>query len=247
MTEQAIAVILAGGGANDPLAQHAGVPTKAHLPLDGKPMVGYVIAALRASRYVGPLVYVGEPPPELAAQLNSCVPAGQRFVDSLQAGCEAALALAVPGQRLLLVTGDLPWLTAEAVDHLLTQAPTAALVYTIVAKATAEAQFPGQARTYARLRDGVYTGGNAVLATSEAIPLLLPLIERAFLARKRPLALAGLVGWGTLLRVALRLASLSELETRVSRLLGASARAFVTPYACIGADLDRPSQLGSWG
>jgi len=243
---EAIAVVLAGGGANDPLARHAGVPTKAHVPLNGQPMVSYVTAALRTSRYVGPLVYVGEPPPELAAQISRCVPAAERFVESLQAGCEAALALAAPDQRLLLVTGDLPWLTAEAVDHLLTHAPQAALVYTIVAKATAEAQFPGQARTYARLRDGVFTGGNAVVAAPEGIPLLLPLIERVYLARKRPLALARLAGWGTLLRFALRLASLADLELRVSRLLGAPVRAFVTPHACIGADLDRPSHLSGW-
>ena len=244
--EQAVAVNLAGGGSADPLARHAGVPTKAHVPLNGQPMVGYVIAALRASRYVGPLVYVGEPPAELAAQLSSCVPAGQRFVESLQVGCEAALALTAPGQRLLLISGDLPWLTAEAIDHLLTDAPRVALVYSIVTKAAAQAQFPGQARTYARLRDGVFTGGNAVVVTPEVVPLLLPLIERVFLARKRPLALARLAGWGTLLRVALRLASLAELELRVSQLLGAPARAFVTPHACLGADLDRPSQLSSW-
>lgn len=241
-----MAVILAGGGAGDPLALHAGVAAKAHVPLGGRPMVSYVIAALRASRFIGPIVYVGEPPSEVAAQLTRAVPAGQQFVESLRAGCEAALTLAEPGQRLLLITADLPWLTADAIDHLLAHAPQAALVYTIIAKATAEAQFPAQPRTFVRLRGGVYTGGNAVVVTPDVIPRLLPLMERVYQARKRPLVLAGLVGWGTLLKVALRRATLSELEARVSRLLGASARAFETPHASIGADLDRPSQLASY-
>lgn len=235
------AVVLAGGEASDPLAAAAGVASKALAPLAGRPLAAYVLAALAATPSVQRVLYVG-PTEGLPLEPEHHLAPGTSFTASLTRGCEAALA-ATPEARLLVLTADLPWLRAEGLERFIREAPEADLVYPSISREDAEAQFPGQRRTYARLREGVFTGGNAVLLMPGVVPRVLQLAERAYRARKNPLALAGIIGPGVLFNLLLGRASISELETRVGRLLGGSVRAFISADASLGADVDTLEQL----
>jgi len=246
-----IAIVLAGGGPGDRLAREVGAPSKALVPLGNRPLGEYVLAALRASGVVDRVVLVGDTNGHFAGLYDVNVPAGLRLVDSLALGLGAALAQPDAGDRVLVVTADVPWLTGAAVARFLRAASDltgpdgrpAQLVYPIVSEADALAAFPDQSRTYARLADGRFTGGNLVLVRRSAVPALLALIDRVFLNRKNPLALARTVGFGTLVRFVLGRARVSGLEQRVSALLGAGARALPTSDACVAADVDKPAHL----
>jgi hypothetical protein len=63
--------------------------------------------------------------------------------------------------------------------------------------------------------------------------------------RKRPLALARLIGLDILLKLLLGRLSLHELEARARRILGVEARALVTPYPEVGVDVDQEEDLVS--
>ncbi len=236
------AVVLAGGDADDPLAAAFGVPAKALTPIAGKPMASYVLKVLGASPQVERVVYVG-PAESLPVRPETVVAAGERFSESVERGLEAARNLE-PEAPLLLLSADIPWLRPEGLERFLMSAPEADLVYPAIPRTVAERQFPGQRRTYAKLREGEFTGGNLVLLRPRLAPRLLELLERAYQARKNPLALAGMVGADMLFKLLLGRATLPELEARVGRLLGASARAFVSDDASLGADVDRPEHLG---
>jgi len=147
--------------------------------------------------------------------------------------------------RVLVATGDIPHLTEEAVRFVLDKAPEAALVYPIVPKEAVEARFPRTKRTYARLREGTFTGGNLLLLDKSLFRKALPLARRVVALRKRPLALARLVGWDVLLKLLLGRLSLAEVEARAQRILGVEARALVTPYPEVGVDVDREEDLVS--
>ncbi|MDQ3457941.1 MAG: nucleotidyltransferase family protein [Deinococcota bacterium] len=235
------AVVLAARNEGDELEQ--GVAAKALLTLGGKPMAGYVLDALRASRHIGGVVYVGPTTPALAALADEVVPGGERVSESTRQGLEAALARFPGAERLLVTTGDLPWLEAAAVDDLLENAPEAALVYPVVARRVSEARFPQAKRTYARLEEGEFTGGNFFLLKPGAVPTLVPLVERFYRMRKNPVAAASVVGLGTLLKFALGRLSLEDAEARVSALAGVPVRTYQTPFASIGADVDKASHL----
>lgn len=241
------AVVLAGGGDGDPIAQGAGVASKSLAPLEGAPMGAYVASALRSSGVVDRIVYVGPCDARIEALVDQVVPSGHRMVDSLALGFGAALAGAGLDQRILLVTGDVPWWRAEGVRAFVEDAPDAELVYPVVRAETALATFPQQRRTFVRLRDGRFTGGNAALMTRAAALALLPVIDKVFQARKAPWRLAAVVGvdvvWGLLTgRV-----TLERLERRISHVLGVSGRVFVSPDAAIAADVDKPAQLALSG
>lgn len=235
--------MLGGGDAADPLARAAGVPAKALVPLAGRPLASYVLRALEGSGRVDRCVYVGPGGEGLEPRPDAVLPAGERLVDSLALGLGAALAR--PAEWLLLASADLPWLEPGEVARLLDGAPAADLVYPVVAEATARAAFPGQARTFVRLREGRFTGGNLFLLRPAAAPRLLAFADRAYRARKNPLALAALAGPGVLAGLLSGRASLEWLERRVGARLGLEARVLVSQDAGLAADVDAPAQLAT--
>jgi molybdopterin-guanine dinucleotide biosynthesis protein A len=239
-----VAVVLAGGGANDPLARAAGVPAKALVPVGGRLLAEYVISALRGSELVDAVVYVGPAGDGIQELVDHVVPAGNRFVDSMALGFGAALAVRQDA-RVLVTTADLPWLDGASLDRFIraSNLSGAQLAYPIVPASAALAAFPEQKRTFVKLRDGRFTGGNQMLLDAAVIPAFLELIDRVFSARKNPLALSSLLGLDVLLSLLLGRASLRQLEQRVSARLGATVTAVISQDACLAADIDRPEQL----
>ncbi|MEX2540397.1 MAG: NTP transferase domain-containing protein [Trueperaceae bacterium] len=237
------AVVLAGGDQGDRLASAAGVATKALVPIEGRPMAWYVLRALEASRSVSETIFVGPGSDGLGGGRLRAVPAGQRFAQSLALGLGAALAV-TPDTPMLVTTADVPWLSPEAVDRFVTAAGEAELAYPIVPERAALADFPTHRRTFVRLKQGRFTGGNLMLLKPQLVGPLLELIDRLYLSRKNPVALAGLMGPGTLLALMFGRADLNRLERLASERLGGSVRAVVTDDACLAADVDRGDQLG---
>lgn len=240
-----IAVVLGGSDRADPLAQEAGVAAKALVPLNGKPMASYVLEALRGSASVSECIYVGRTTPDLHALVTQVLASGDNLAESFTTGLNAA-ATRQP-ERVLAVSADLPWLTAESVDAFtggaIKAAPEAAVVYPIIPKEVAERQFPGQKRTYAHLKEGAFTGGNAMLLEPRILPTLLPFVNRAYEGRKNPLSLAGLVGVRFALQLILGRLRVTSLERRISEILTMPARAFQSQDAALGADVDKPEHV----
>lgn len=223
-------VILAGGRCPEDLHRHAGVEWRALLPFGHRTALDVVREALRAW---GEPIVVG---PSILGP--GTVPGGASFVESFRAGLER-----VQAPRFLLCTSDLPFLREEAVRDFVTRASDAAIAYPIVEVGLTERAFPGMKRTSARLREGRFTGGNVALFETDAARRILPLLEEAYALRKRPLALARRLGWGTLARVLVGQAvpavlPLASLERAARRLLGVDVRAVRTPYPELGADVD---------
>src|SRR5262249_14191051 len=122
-------------------------------------------------------------------------------------------------------------------------AADAALDYAIVSRAACEARFPRMHRTYVRLADGEFTGGNLFFIQRAIWPAVQRVLAAAYRARKKPWLLARLPGPRILWRLFCRTVTIAEAEARISKLLGCRCRAIITPYAEIGADVDDPGDL----
>ncbi|WP_243089926.1 NTP transferase domain-containing protein [Thermus neutrinimicus] len=228
------AIVLGGG--EEAWASKYGVRSKALVPYRGRPMAEWVLSALEEAGLS--VVYVGENP-GLSPSPRLTLPDGGSLLGNLEA------ALAHVEGRVLVATADIPHLTPVAVRYVLEKAPEAALVYPIVPKEAVEARFPHTRRTYARLREGVFTGGNLLLLDKGLFHQALPLAKRVVALRKRPWALARLIGLDILFKLLLGRLSLLELEERARRILGVEARALITPYPEVGVDVDREEELVS--
>lgn len=248
--EKVNAVVLAGGGSIRDASGAVEGPNKAALEIGSLRMVEYVVDALRRSPGIAGIVLVG--PDSLRESFKGdeeilFAEPGSSPLGSFAAGVAVLDGLPEGGgtEWILACTGDIPFLTPEAVADFLERCRKrdADLYYPIIPRDAAEKKFPGVRRTYVRLRDGVFTGGNLFLARRGIIDPCLPRAEEFIRLRKKPLALAGLVGFGILLKYLCGTLRVEDAERRVSAMFGIRGAAVVTPYSEIGVDVDKYSDL----
>ena len=239
-----LGIVLAGRPNRGALrAAAADVAWEALIPLAGRPMASYVIAALAGTKDVERVVVAG--PPELGGPAVDVAAPGQRVTDSLRRAMERAREGGLSPDEVVIATGDAPLLTAATVAALIDHCRRRSLAfgYPIVARAVCEARFPGVRRTYVRIREGAFTGGNCFYLRAEAVDRVLELLDEVHAHRKHPLRLARMFGWGVVLGVLTGTAGLRRVEAVATRMLGCPAGAWVCPDPGIGVDVDTPGDL----
>lgn len=235
------AVILAGGTSYG-LGQDGSLP-KSLLPFNGRLMIDYILDALNACPEIGKKVLVGsrEVEEKRGKAVDCFLEGGENVFDNLLLG----LRTLPKSSRVLIVTSDIPFLSQEALADFLSRCGErkADFYYPVIRKEDNERKYPGNKRTFVKVREGTFTGGNIFLVNPTAVTGNTKLIQRIISLRKKPLMLAGVLGWGFLFKFLLGLLTVKELEDRVSSLFGIQAVSIITPYAEIGVDIDKPSDL----
>lgn len=157
----------------------------------------------------------------------------------------ACVATATQGDAVLVSGGDMPLLSSEAVAALVAagRRDDVDLVYPIVDRTNVEQRFAGSRRTYLRLRDGLFTGGNVFWLRRDWLLGQGDLLRELFEQRKNVLAMARRFGLLFFLRVLTGWASLRYLERHLGRVVGGKLYAAVLPYPEIAVDLDKAADL----
>ncbi len=221
------AVITAGGRLGPAQAQAYGTDIKALVEVNGRTLLAKVIDALRGVPAVGAITVIGP------RAVEQCGAAFDGWVDESPTGegnVMSALRAAAAGPTLFCAS-DLPFVSAAAIEGLLSLAPAdAAVAYPIFTREEFSNAFPGARSSFFRLADGKWTGGSVLVVDAAVLLRSEKYIRAAFGARKNPAALAPMLGPGLLLRYALGRARVSEIVARAAQLLGAAV------YSIRGAD-----------
>ena len=240
------AIILAGG--ETPPELRATVPDcpleRALLPIGGKPMLSWVYEAMRGAQGIERiLVACG---PETTAQLNEIAPNAEALPDAGTMMKNAVAATrAIDGQQAIICTGDVPLVTSSEFEELMAGARDRKLegVYSVAPQRIIERDFPEGKRTYARVREGKYTAGNAVIAPGGVIERMSGVFDAFYRARKNPMAMAKILGPSFLMKALTGRLTIAEAERAVSRLLDAPCGALEMSTAGIAWDVDKPAHL----
>ena len=165
----------------------------------------------------------------------------------------AGLAAAGAQERVLVSTSDIPFLTPESVDDFVGRAVEsgADLCCPVRLGRALRERFPEMKRTAIKLREGRFTLGNLVLVNPSYLQAHQDTIQHAYAARKSPLKMAGLLGYGLFVRLVLAqtlsptLLTVGALEAGVGRLLGGGCRAvgLETRFPEVGTDVDKPEDV----
>lgn len=232
--------LILGGGSSHPIDGIEG--PKGLVDILGRPMLEWVIDALVQAESVDKIALVFPHMDLLSDDIKSkvdvLVESNGEFSDNVLRGLDAL----GNEKQILAVTGDIPALTAEAVDDLVarTLESGADFAYAVIRESEIESQFPGSARTYLKLKDGRITGGNIIVIGPQSLHGVREHIQDFFEARKSPMGLAQILGFSFMARFAMGQLSFADLEKKMSSIVKAPCKAILTPFASIGADVDKP-------
>lgn len=238
------AVVLAGAANDGKLAMCDDAEYEALISIQGKPMVSYVLDTLRRCEQIGKIVLVC--PKEVSESIDpmpNLVPVeGQgELLENLRIG----LGQLDPDKLALIVTGDVPLLTCEAIYDLLAhvEARPVGIYYPVVRKEACESKFPGIKRTYLTISDGTLTGGNIALVKPSALLACGKFLEQAIATRKKPWMMGKVLGIWLILKFLVKRLSVRDVERRLEALTGVQAMGVISNYAEIAFDVDKPKDL----
>ncbi len=231
-------MVLAGGegAVIDPT-----VSIKGLVPIAGRPMIEWVVNALRSSDSIGEIAVVvptAEGLGEWAEGVDHLVISDRSFIDNAIAGFNI-----FKNDRFVLgATGDLPALDASAIDDFVARsiATGAEFTYPLIRAEDMEAQFPGSQRTYVKVAGGPVTGGNMMVLSPELMARNRSIGQRLFDTRKSPIAMARVIGIPFIFKYVTGRLRVDDVENKMGQLLGAKCAAVYTDHASIGADVDKP-------
>jgi molybdopterin-guanine dinucleotide biosynthesis protein A len=246
---QVDAIVLAGGKPQpgELLFPYTQGQPKALLEIAGRPMLDWILEALDQAATIRRIAVVGlaAPRPEASRRPARVFVADQgSLMGNAQAGA-AELAKTGPlTAHILLVSSDIPTLTAEIVDWIVTTSLETDHegYYSLIPREKMETRFPASRRSYFYFKDGVFTGSDINLLAADLILHGHARAPALIEARKSIFRQARLIGFDVLLRFALRQLTVAEAARLVSQRLHIKGRALICPYAEAGMDVDKPGQ-----
>ncbi len=238
------AIVLGGAENSKTMKKMAGSRYEAQIEITGLPMINFVLDVLEKMESIEKIIVVT--PDEVAAGIKGkkiwkVLPPGANMVESLN----KALAFCPRGEQVLILTSDIPLITAEALGDFLQKCRErkADIYYSLVPREIIEGKYQGVKRTYVRLKEGTYTGGNVVMLDPKVVLEHGDSIRQAVALRKHPLKLCRLLGIKFFLKFLAGRLTVPEVERRVEEILKIKGAGIVSLYPEIGIDVDKPSDL----
>jgi molybdopterin-guanine dinucleotide biosynthesis protein A len=228
------AAITAGGRVGETFAEVIGSDVKALAPLGARRLIDTSIDAARGAgatrvAVIGPRA-VHE---YCAARIDEAIDESPSGEENLR----RALATA-RGAALLLMTSDLPFVSAQAVAEFLERATAADVAMPLASATDYESAFP-DAPEHAVVLGGERVANGSVFSFAPGTtPRVTDIATRLFTARKSLLGMALLLGPALLVRFAFRRLRIADIESRAHALFALRVRAIrdSAPGLCFDVD-----------
>ena len=232
------AIVLAGAAGKE-----FGVNSRAMVKVGGVTMLDRVVGALKDN--ADRILIVGDVTCSYNAEIYPPKKSLMENIDFALGKCE--------GDYILLCTSDIPFITEEAVKDFVDEGIKydVGFVYPICRKEKCLEMYPTLKRTYVKIKDGEFTGGNIMLMKRSFLAGIMPIMQELYEARKSPLKLAKMIGFDIIWRLLLckicpSVLDKEFLENKISALFGERVKAYISPDPSICEDLDSPEELAKF-
>ncbi len=237
-------LVLAGAKGKGPLEIAANVENKALIMINERPIIEYVIDALNNSKNIDKVLVVGprdELYPFIGKKVEEILEPGNSILENMEIGLNYFNA----ENNLLLLTSDIPLITSQAIDEFIKKCleREAYIGYPLITKENIIKKYPETIRTYIKMKEGTFCGGNIVFFKPEIFFQKQELIKELFDNRKAPWKYVKILGFKFILKFLFKTLTLDEIEKRLTKILDYKSIAVMVSYPEIMIDLDKPSDL----
>ncbi len=249
-------ILLSGDRSGDALAQMSPGRRKAFLPLNGRPMICYVLDMLLAARGIDHITIVAnrvddfQASADIAKLLADRAAAGRvSFAEGADSPAGSVLKIAEnlgPQVSVLVTTADNPLLSVTTLEQFCDAVNADAELDAAVGLAREvdiRAAFPNSKRTFIRLGGAGFSGCNVFALRPGVGPKAARAWREVEGRRKKPWQLILHFGVFTLLRALLGLLDLEKAFKAASKTLGLRAKPIVLDDAVAAMDVDRPEHI----
>lgn len=238
------AFVLAGTKEKGPLEITANVENKALIMIKDRPIIEYIIDALNNSENIDKILVVGpkdELYPYIGKKVEEILDPGNSILENMEIG----LNYFNSENNLLLLTSDIPLITSQAIDEFIEKCieKEADIGYPIITKENIIKKYPETIRTYVKMKEGVFCGGNILFFKPEIFFQKKALIKELFDNRKTTWKNAKILGLKIILKYLFKTLTLDEIEKKVTKLIGCKSVAVMVSSPEIMIDLDKLSDL----
>ena len=244
MTQKSVIILAGTRPGGDPLAKKFGVPGKAFIPLNGEPMLGYVVRQFLDRPDIGNIHIVTQ-----LGQLLRGDPGTAWIAEDSRVQIHPSLPTIAASLRQLFksgtvefpalaTTGDNALIDSQTIDQMLAQSGEDDVGIGLVEKRVLLAKYPESKRTWLKLRGGQYSGANLFYLGSTKALEMIELWARVEQDRKKGWKIFTLFGPVLLFLAVTRLISLNGLGKKLSRKfdLKISATPLDQAEACMDVD-----------
>jgi len=235
------AIILAGGQGIKGLEESG---SKALYRINGKMMIEYVIDVLKEVEDVNRIVVVG-PCVGFGDDFNEKVDKIINSDGTIMENIVAGLEYLGHNENVIICTCDIPLITKEAVVDFIKRSEMtyADLCYPIVKKEINDEKYPDMVRTYVKLKEGKYTGGNVFYLKPEIILKNYDFGQKLISYRKEPIKMARLLGLSFMIKFLAGRITVEMVEKKFFQITGIRGKAIISSYPEIGQDVDKTGDL----
>jgi GTP:adenosylcobinamide-phosphate guanylyltransferase len=236
------AILPAGGKIDGDFAAKVGTTNKALILLDGKTVLGRTLDALNETGLVKSTIVIG--PDEVLGSEDGQratykLEPGETGPDNIYRGLDLLLKEKDPPQKVLVVTTDLPFLTADVIRTFIEASPPDKdICVPLIRASTFRKRFPGTEATFVKLRDDEWTTGCAYVMDVQALRKAKPHIDRVFENRKSKMGMARLLGPAFVLKWLTKRLTLVDVEAKIMNVLGCSGAAIADSAPELAFDID---------
>ena len=167
---------------------------------------------------------------------------GETVLDNIKNGMERLSEQ--PGDEFLVISPDLPFLNAKAIDEFLVGTPDdAGLALPVVIKEHFQAGFPGADNKFNKMLEGELTIGSVFYVKGGVVEKNTGIFMDAHNARKNPGKIAGMLGLSLSLKFLAGKLSLKEAQNRIGTLLDCAVYGVLPASPLLALDIDDERDL----
>jgi GTP:adenosylcobinamide-phosphate guanylyltransferase len=218
--------------------------SKALMMISSRYMIEYVISSLRESGCVGKIYVVGNEKlkDKVGNLVDGWIAACGGIMDNIRRGVEEMGDIETP---CIIATSDIPMVKGEAIRDFVEKCMLKSidLGYPIIDKKLNDQKYPDVKRTYVKMKEGTYTGGNIIYFNPKIVDNCTRKAEKLIEYRKNPLKMGKVLGFTFLIRLAIGNLPIGKVEEKVLKMFGIRGGAILTDYPEIGNDVDKPSDV----
>ncbi len=217
---------------------------KVTYPINGRPMIDYVVDAVKDSKYIDKIMVLGHPDIKLAYlenEVDILIYSNKSFSERIKI---SILELKSP-RKVLFVCSDIPLINGEIIDSFIEicDKVEADVYFPIIRKEEILSKYPETKRTYFTTNEGTFTGGNIAIVSPQVVLDNIDLIDDLFERRKSVLKQVRVIGVTSILKYFFGKLSLSEIEEKAKKIIKAQGKAIIYSGVEIGIDVDKKVDL----